>query len=107
MPQTNLVGPQGRVGHLQYDAAHVLVGEVIVAGELQVVQGAPPVEEERIAAPAREEAVVTCLPPRRDRRALDDNLPAVAAPGGLSALSAAERRGLRSALFGRKAHPVC
>jgi hypothetical protein len=61
VPQTDLFGPQGSVGHLQHAAAHVLVGEVIVAGELQIVQGAPPVEEERIATPAREEGVVTGL----------------------------------------------
>ena len=53
--------PQGRVGHLQHDAAHVLVSEEIVAGELQVVQGAPHIEEDGTATPAREEAVVASL----------------------------------------------
>ena len=110
-PKANLFRPQGRVGHFQHDAAHVFVGEEIVAGELQVVQGALRVEEKGIAAPAREEAVVAglrhlCLPPRRDRRPLDDSLPAVARPGGLRALNAAQRRGLRPALGGREAHAV-
>jgi len=36
-PQADLFRTEGKVGHLQHDAAHVLVGEVIVAGELQVV----------------------------------------------------------------------
>src|SRR5256885_3962402 len=31
-------GSKGRVGHFQRDAAHVLVDEEIVAGELQIVQ---------------------------------------------------------------------
>jgi hypothetical protein len=51
-PKANLFRPQGRVGHLQHDAAHVFVSEEIVAGELQVVQGAPHIEEEGIATPA-------------------------------------------------------
>ena len=82
-PEANLFRPQGRVGHFEHDAAHVFVGEEIVAGELQVVQGARHVEEEGIAAPAREEAVVAglrhpCIPPGRDWRSLDDNLSVIA-----------------------------
>jgi hypothetical protein len=34
-PKANLFRPQGRVGHLEHDAAHVFVSEEIVAGELQ------------------------------------------------------------------------
>ena len=63
-PQANPFGPKGRVGHFQHDAAHVFVGEEIVAGELQIVQGALRVEEEGIAAPAREEAVARRPPSR-------------------------------------------
>src|SRR5208282_657836 len=74
-------------------------------------QGALHVEEKGIAAPAGEEAVVTslrhpCLQPRRDRCSLDDNLPVVAYPSGLRALSAAKGRSLRPALGGREAHSV-
>ena len=60
-PQANLFPPQNRVGHFQHDAANIFVGEEIVAGELQVVQGARNVKEERLAAPTREEAVVAGL----------------------------------------------
>src|ERR1700722_8843920 len=49
-PQAHLFSTEGRVGYLQHDAAHVQLGEVIVTGELQVVQGAQGVEEKRIAA---------------------------------------------------------
>ena len=38
MPQTPPFRAQGGVGHFQHDAAHVLVGEEILAGELQIVQ---------------------------------------------------------------------
>ncbi len=54
--QVNRFGPHVRVEQFGHDAAHVLIGEVIVASELQVVQGALHVEEEGVAAPAREEA---------------------------------------------------
>ena len=59
-----------------------------------------------------EEAVVAglrhpCLQPRRDRHPLDDDLAVVACPSGLRALNPAKRRGLRPALGGRDAHPVC
>ena len=47
------------------------------------------------------------LASRRDRRPFDDDLPAIARPGGLRALDAPQRRGLRPALGGREAHPVC
>ena len=84
----------GRVGQFQHDTAYVVIGEGIVAGELQVVHGALHVEEEGVAAPAREEAVVAGLrhprlPSYRDGRPLDDDLPALARPGGLRALGAA------------------
>src|SRR6266481_3320330 len=56
-PQADPSGSKGRVGYFQHDAAHVLVDEEILAGELQIVQRPPGIEEEGIAAPAREEAV--------------------------------------------------
>src|ERR1700737_1996954 len=102
-PKGNLFRTKGRGGHLQHDAAHVFVSEEIVAGELQVVQGSPHVEEEGIATPAREETVVAslchpCLSIHRDRCPFDDSLPGVARPDGLCALNAAQRRGLPAAL---------
>jgi hypothetical protein len=111
VPKTDLVGPQGRVWCFQHDATYVLVREEVVAGELQIVEGATPVEEEGIAAPARKEAVVAgvchpCLASGRDRCPRDDGLPTVARPGGLRALGAVQRRGLRSAGGGRETHPV-
>ncbi len=69
------------------------------------------VEEEGIAAPAREEAVVAglrhaCLPACRNWRALDDSLSAVVRPGGLRPLNASQRRRLRPVLGRREAHSV-
>jgi hypothetical protein len=46
------------------------------------------------------------LSPRRDRRSLDDNLPAVTRVGGLCTLDATQRRSLRPAHRGREAHPI-
>ena len=60
-PQANPFGSKDRVRHLQHDAAHIFVGEEIVTGELQIVQSPLRVEEEGIAAPAREEAVAAGL----------------------------------------------
>src|ERR1700689_2527037 len=87
-PQTHLLRTEGRVGHFEHNAAHVLVGEVIVTGELQVIQGAIYVEEKGIAAPAREESAASSLchlrfQSRRDRCSFDDRVPFVACPGGL------------------------
>ena len=75
-PQANSIGSKDGVGHFQHDAAHVLVSEEIVASELQVVQDAP------------------CVQTRRDRCRFDDNLAAVADPGGLYTLHSAQRGGL-------------
>ena len=96
-PQAHLPTPEGRIGHFQYDTAHVLVGEVIVTGELQVVQGSLDVEEKRISAPAGEEAVVAgfshlCFPLQRNRRAFDDNLTVIACTGGSRTFNTAQRR---------------
>src|SRR5262249_8990654 len=60
-PQANLPRTQSGVGHFENDAAHVFVSEEIVAGELEVILCAPHVAEERITAPAGEEAAVTLL----------------------------------------------
>src|SRR5262249_21958064 len=99
-PNPNPFGPKGSVGHFQDDTAHILVGEAIVTGELHAMQDALGGEEEGIAAPAREEAVAaglryTCIPTGRYRRRFDDNLAAVAHPGSLRTLDAAQCRGLR------------
>jgi len=59
MPQAYLSRAQGRVGHFQHDAARVLIGEEIVTGELQIVQCPHRVKEKGVAAPAREEAMVS------------------------------------------------
>src|SRR5262249_17103113 len=60
-PETNSFGRKVSVRHFQYDAAHILISEKIVASELLVVQHALNVEEKRIAAPAREEAILAGL----------------------------------------------
>jgi hypothetical protein len=60
-PQANPFAPKVSVEHFQDDAAHVLVGEEIVARELLVIHHAVHVYEEGIAAPAREEAVLAGL----------------------------------------------
>src|SRR5580704_4341121 len=110
-PHAHLFRTEGRVGHFQHDTANVLVGEVIVTGELQVVQGALHVEEKWIAAPAGEEAVVPrlsqmCIRPRRDRCSSEDCLSFVAHPGDLLPFSTAQRCGLCPALVGGEAHSV-
>jgi hypothetical protein len=60
-PKTDVVGSQLAIGELQHDAADVLVGEEVVAGELEAVQRAACVVEEGIATPAREEAIAVSL----------------------------------------------
>ena len=81
------------------------------AAELKVVQCAHWIEEERIAAPPGEKAVVagfgySCVPIQGNRRVFDDGLPAIAGPGGLRALDAAQRCGLRAACERREAYAV-
>src|SRR5215203_7420077 len=61
LPKTHLGGPQLSIGELQHDAAHILVGEEVLARELEVVEGTAYVVEEGIATPAREEAIVASL----------------------------------------------
>src|SRR6185369_13991381 len=60
-PEAYAFAPQLRVGHFQHDAAHVLICKEVIAGELELVQGALHVEEEWIAPPAREETVADSL----------------------------------------------
>src|SRR4029077_4324660 len=93
-PQANLFCSQSRVGYFKNDAAHIFVSEEIVAGELQLVLRAFHVAEERVAAPAGEEAGIACL--RNPRLASygncsppDDQPPSIAGTGGLSAINAA------------------
>ena len=86
---------------LQDDAAHVFLGEEILSGEVEVIHGAQRIEEERIAAPACEEAVVASvrnprLSIQRDWRTRDDNLAVIADSGGLRTFDVAQRCGLRS-----------
>jgi hypothetical protein len=93
-PQADPSRPQGRVGDFKHDAAHVLIGKIIVTGELQFVQSAQHVEEKGIAAPTSEEAEVTGVghprfQPPRNRRPFDDNLSGVFCPGGFRSLNAA------------------
>ena len=92
-PEPKPLRRQSRVGHFQHNAAHVFIGEKVFAGELQVVPRARYIKEEWIAAPASEEAVVarirySCVRTGGNRRTLDDNLPAVVYPRGLSAHNA-------------------
>jgi hypothetical protein len=89
------------VRHLEHDAAHVLVGEEVVAGELELVQRSLGIEEKRVAAPTGEEPVLPALRhPRvragRDGRALHDDIADVSDAGCVGALDAANRRGLRA-----------
>jgi hypothetical protein len=58
MPHAHALCGQGRVRYFEHDAAHILFGEEIFSGELEVVEGAERVEEKGIAAPAREESVI-------------------------------------------------
>ena len=87
------------IRQLERDAAHVLVGEEVVAGELEFVQGTLGIEEERVAAPTREEPVLTALRHARvragrDRRFLHDDVALFADPACLVPLDAAYRCGL-------------
>jgi hypothetical protein len=111
-PQADPLGPEVRVEHFQHDAAHVLVDEEILAGEPKVIQDALHVEEEGIAAPAREEGVIaglcySCFGARRNWCTLDDNLTAIPHPCGLRAHDAPQCPGLHPALNGGEAHSVC
>src|SRR6267142_6275598 len=110
-PQADLLRPQSRVRHFEDDAAHIFVSEEIVAREPKVVLRAFHIAEEWIAAPAGEEAILTCLcdpclPPGRNRCPLDDDPPSLVGPGGLRAVNAAEGCGLCPVLEGREAHLV-
>ena len=58
MPEAHLRLGQRGIGDFENDAADVFIGEEIFAGELEIVEGALGVEEERIAAPTGEEAIV-------------------------------------------------
>jgi pimeloyl-ACP methyl ester carboxylesterase len=87
------------------------VGHSTGGDEVEIVQGTSPAGEERIAAPSREEAVVTgsrhaCLMAYRYRRILDADLPAFIRPGGHRALTTAHGGGLRPACGERQADPV-
>jgi hypothetical protein len=57
-PNAHLVASQFGVGHFKHDAAHTFVFEEVVARELQVIEIAHCVEEERIAAPTEEKTEV-------------------------------------------------
>src|SRR5262249_20332830 len=102
MPEADVVSAQRRVRHLEDDAAHVLVREEVAAGELEFVEGALGVEEERVAPPAGEEPVLPGvrhlrLRAHRHRRVLDDDLSALACAGRLRAFDAANRGELHTA----------
>src|SRR5262252_5182968 len=60
-PQANPFGPKISVGHFQYDAANVLVGEEVIASKLLLVQHALHVDEEGVTTPARKEAILSSL----------------------------------------------
>ena len=57
-PKVDFFRPENRVWHFQDNAAHVFVGEEILPGELEAIQGTDRAEEERIAPPANEKAVI-------------------------------------------------
>src|SRR6516162_5885363 len=103
MPQPNCFGRQSRVRDLQYHAAHILVGEEIVTGKLQVVNRAASVKEKRIAAPPGKKPMTTALgdprfQPHRNGRVLY-NLPSlIACCSGVPALRTPQRCRLVSAL---------
>ena len=78
---------QGDIGNFEDDAAHVLIGEEVLVGELEAVQHAKYIEEEGVAPPAGEQAVLANLcyvrrPTQRDRRRFDKHVSRVAYPGG-------------------------
>src|SRR5258708_32762646 len=52
---------QRDIWNFEDDAAHVLIGEEVLVGELETVQHAKYIEEERVAPPAGEEAVLADL----------------------------------------------
>jgi hypothetical protein len=75
-PKVDFFRPEDRVWHFQDNAAHVFVGEEILPGELEAIQGTDRAEEERIAPPANEKAVIASfrypyLPVQRDRRRVE------------------------------------
>src|SRR5579871_2556668 len=103
-PQPHSLRTKGRVGQLEHNAAHILVVKVVLACELQVVQRAIYVEEERIAPPSGEKAIVpgrgyVCLACGRDGCSFDDRLPVVPNAGGLLTLNTAQCSSLGSVLI--------
>jgi len=109
VPQPNGFGRQSRVRDLQHHAAHILGGEEIVTGKLQVVNRAASVKEKRIAAPPGKKPMVIALgdprfQPHRNGRVLYDFLAFIACCSGVAALRAEQRCRLASALRWRKTH---
>ena len=103
MPQPNCFGWQSRVRDLQHHAAHILVGEEIGAGKLQVVNRAASIKEKRIAAPPGKKPMVTALgdlrfQPHRNGRVLYDLLAFIAGCSGVPALRTAQSCRLAFAL---------
>src|SRR3569833_3427949 len=101
MPQAEWFRAEVFVRHFEHDAAHILFGEEVAPGELEVIQRAFGVEEIGIAPPARKEAIITSVCHSRllssgDRRKRDDSLPAVAFAGCLFAFNTAHRSKLIS-----------
>ncbi len=102
---------QRDIGDFEDDAADVLIGEEVLVGELEAVQHAEHIEEEGLAPPAGEKAVLPDLcyarhPTQRDRRRFDEHVSRVAYPGGRRTPDAAQRRRLRPSRKGGKPHPV-
>src|SRR5689334_13384218 len=90
MPQTDGSGAKCGVRDFQDNTTDILIGEEVLPGELEVIQGSFCVEEEWVASPPREEAIISGLgqarfPADRDRRAIDHNIPAVPKAGRLLA----------------------
>src|SRR5262245_53554913 len=110
-PETDGPRSQLGIGQFQHDAADVLVGEIVFARELQIVERAFDVEEKRIATPSRKEPALAGLrdlglSAGRYRRVLHDYLAFVADAGGGVAVGPPPRRGLFTVREGREPEPI-
>jgi hypothetical protein len=107
MPQTDGFGTKCRVGQFKDNTADILIDKEITTGELEIVQGSFRVEEEWIAPPACEEATIagvrySRLSADRDRRQIEDNVPAVPIAHCVFSLNATYRRQLGTVAGGEK-----
>ncbi len=79
VPQANCFAPQGKVGHFEHDAAHILVGEEIVTGAPSTIAW-PLSFAPAACAPSTRRSVAVCTPPAEDEKRIRYAMSATASP---------------------------